>query len=234
MTCIIYLINLDERKDRLQESAIQFEKADLEFNRISAEKPKTGIANDFLTPTVEACWRSHLKTYQLFLNTNYEYALILEDDFVFNKKIDFALYIEQMRISSIDLLQIGYLRPGLMNKFRWLFEEIEKSFFGFLYLVSRIKPLHGLSSRMRVHEAGIANSEFTLSSFLPGTHAYIINRQLAKSILDANSFVLSADEFFIALAKMRSHRICRLKFSAISQSNSKPSIEDRFVGWGRE
>jgi len=30
---------------------------------------------------------------------------------------------------------------------------------------------------------------------------------------------------------MRSHRICRLNFSVISQSNSKPSIEDRFVGW---
>ena len=234
MTSTIYLINLDERKDRLQESVLQFEKADLVFNRISAEKPCAAFANEFLTPTVDACWRSHLKTYQQFLETDYEYALILEDDFVINKKIDLEFYIKQMRISHLDLLQIGYLLPGLMNKIRWLFEEIEKIFFRILYLVSRVKPMHGLTSRMRVHEAGSANSEFTLSSFLPGTHAYIINRKLAKSILGANSFVLSADEFFIALAKMRSHRICRLTFSVISQSNSKPSIEDRFVGWGRE
>ena len=234
MTCTIYLINLDERKDRLQESAIQFERADLGFKRISAEKPESAFANDFLTPTVEACWRSHLKTYQEFLETDYEYALVLEDDFVFNREIDLALYLKKMRTSNIDLLQIGFLLPGLMNKIRWLFEEIEKNIFRTLYLVSRIKPLRGLSSRMRVHEAGIVKSELTLNSFLPGTHAYIINRKLAKSILDANSFVLSADEFFIALAKMRSHRICRLKFSAISQSNSKPSIEDRFVGCERE
>jgi GR25 family glycosyltransferase involved in LPS biosynthesis len=233
MTFATYLINLDDRVDRLDEARAHLEKSNLQYVRISAVSQNPSIKSDFLTPTVYACWQSHLKTYSRFLESDYKYALIFEDDLVIKRDFNIDRYISIAEDLDLDLLQLGFLLPGLFNRIRWVYEEIEKCFFFGLSLISYLKPFRKLQGRMRVIEALTLRFHITNSSFLPGTHAYLIRRNFAQSILKEDPGVLSADEFFISLSKMRSFRMARLSRSVISQSKSLPSITSRYKSWGK-
>lgn len=225
----IFLINLDDRKDRLDSSTKQLNAIDLPFVRVSAVPSKNVEESIFLTDSVLACWKSHLKTYSILVESDLEYALILEDDFLIKNPKKFSSFLENLETERHDLLQIGFLLPGIFNRLRWIFEELEKLIFYFIGFVSSIIGLRSLSQRLRIAEASSASVIYTQSSFLPGTHAYLINRKMASALMSLDSPQFSADEFFIALSKMRSFRMARFWRSLITQSNSAPSINDRFV-----
>lgn len=226
-----YLINLDHREDRLAQAQAELAAAKLSYTRVSAVTQNPSIDSAFLTPSVYACWQSHLKTYALFLESNHEYALIVEDDLEIRTGAKFDNYVTVAKDLNLDLLQIGFLLPGLFNRIRWMYEEIEKYMFFCISVMSRFKPFMNLKGRMRVEEAFSFKLGLTKASFMPGTHAYIIGRKLAQAILEENPRVLSADEFFISLAKMRSFQIARLSLSVVSQNDSEPSITSRYKSW---
>lgn len=86
---ITYLINLDRSPDRLEKMKTEFSKAHLDFERISAVDARTldetsyRVDNRYdrdLMPGEIGCYLSHIKTLQSFLKTDYEFALIIEDD----------------------------------------------------------------------------------------------------------------------------------------------------------
>lgn len=98
----VYLINLDRSQDRLEYVRDNILKLGFGLNRISAvdgrllskeeinnvidiEKYKRAIG---YTPKVGmiGCNLSHIKTWTTFLNSNFEFALILEDDVSFDSK----------------------------------------------------------------------------------------------------------------------------------------------------
>jgi GR25 family glycosyltransferase involved in LPS biosynthesis len=178
---------------------------------------------------VLACWKSHIKTYSRLIASDLEYALVLEDDFLIKNPKKFSSFLESLCMEQFDLLQIGFLLPGMFNRMRWIFEELEKLVFYSLGFISRNIGLKSLSQRLRIAEARSVSVRFTQSSFLPGTHAYLINRKMALALTSLDSPQFSADEFFIALSKMRSFKMVRFWRSLITQSNSAPSINDRFV-----
>lgn len=223
-----YLINLDNRPDRLETSAKQLHNLGIDFRRISATDGNNLPGNSFLTSNVLACWQSHLLAYKTFLSSEAKYALILEDDFEVLKPSHFELNMDKWSSTEYDLVQIGFLLPGFYNKFRIVFEEIEKLFFKLLSKIALLLKLQSLSSRLRVREATATPIWMTASSFLPGTHAYLINRSLAEAIIKEGASNLSADEYFISLAKMRSFKIGRLWKSQVGQNGSQPSILKRF------
>lgn len=225
----IFLINLDDRKDRLDSSSKQLNEIGLQFIRISAVSSKDVEENLFLTEPVLACWKSHIKTYSTLVASELEYALVLEDDFLINHPKKFSRFLESLDTEKYDLLQLGFLLPGIFNRLRWIFEELEKLIFYSLGFVCRNIGLRSLSQRLRVAEARSAPVRYTQSSFLPGTHAYLINRKMALALMSLDSPQFSADEFFIALSKMRSFRMARFWCSLITQSKSAPSINDRFL-----
>ena len=225
----IFLINLDDRNDRLDSSTKQLNKVGLEFTRVSALPSKDVEESIFLTDSVLACWKSHLKTYSILVESDLEYALILEDDFLLKNPKKFSKFLTSLETERYDLLQIGFILPGIFNRLRWIFEELEKVIFYSIGSVSRIIGLRSLSQRLRIAEANSASLRYTQSSFLPGTHAYLINRKMAAALTSLDSPQFSADEFFIALSKMRSFRMARFWRSLINQNNSAPSINDRFV-----
>ena len=225
----IFLINLDDRKDRLDSSTKQLNEMDLQFVRVSAVPSADVEVSIFLTDPVLACWKSHIKTYSILIESEVEYALILEDDFLIKNPKKFSRFLQSLETESSDLLQIGFLLPGVFSRLRWIFEELEKVIFYSLGVVSRIIGLKSLSNRLRVAEASSASVRYTQSSFLPGTHAYLINRKMASALVSLDSPQFSADEFFIALSKMRSFKMARLWRSLVTQSNSAPSISHRFV-----
>jgi len=225
----IFLINLDDRRDRLDSATKQLNEIDLKFTRVSAVSSRDVEENLFLTEPVLACWKSHIKTYSRLIASDLEYALVLEDDFLIKNPKKFSSFLESLYMEQFDLLQIGFLLPGMFNRMRWIFEELEKLIFYSLGFISRNLGLKSLSQRLRIAEARSVSVRFTQSSFLPGTHAYLINRKMALALTSLDSPQFSADEFFIALSKMRSFKMVRFWRSLITQSNSAPSINDRFV-----
>jgi GR25 family glycosyltransferase involved in LPS biosynthesis len=225
----IFLINLDDRRDRLDSATKQLNEIDLKFTRVSAVSSRDVEENLFLTEPVLACWKSHIKTYSRLIASDLEYALVLEDDFLIKNPKKFSSFLESLYMEQFDLLQIGFLLPGMFNRMRWIFEELEKLIFYSLGFISRNLGLKSLSQRLRIAEARSVSVRFTQSSFLPGTHAYLINRKMALALMSLDSPQFSADEFFIALSKMRSFKMARFWRSLITQSNSAPSINDRFV-----
>jgi len=225
----IFLINLDDRKDRLDSSTRHLNEIDLQFTRVSAVSSRDVEESLFLTKPVLACWKSHIKTYSMLIASDLEYALVLEDDFLIKNPKKFSGLLERLNTEKYDLLQLGFIFPGMFNRMRWIFEEIEKLIFYSLGFVCKSIGLKSFSQRLRIAEARSASVRFTQSSFLPGTHAYLINRKMASALISLDSPQFSADEFFIAFSKMRSFRVARFWRSLITQSASAPSIDDRFV-----
>ena len=225
----IFLINLDDRSDRLESSTKQLKAAGLQFTRIPAVSFTEVEGSMFLTAPVLACWKSHLKTYSALIASDFDYALVLEDDFSIYRTKKFSKFLSDLEIGKYDLLQIGFLLPGLLNRLRWVYEELEKLFFHTLGLFSKSVGLKSFSKRLRIAEATSASLKFTQSSFMPGKHAYLVSRTMALTLADLDSPHFSADEFLIALSKMRSFRMSRFWRSLITQSNSAPSINNRFL-----
>lgn len=92
-----YLINLDRSPDRLLQMQKRLEKMQLPFRRVSAVDGKQVVFTDkeinaskyekyhgkYVTSTEVACYISHYDVLTLFLESDKEYALILEDDMEF-------------------------------------------------------------------------------------------------------------------------------------------------------
>ncbi len=230
----IFLINLDDRTDRLESSTKQLKAMGLQFTRIPAVSFTEVAMSVFLTAPVLACWKSHLKTYSALIASDFDYALVLEDDFLIVKPKKFSRLLQSRQIEKHDLMQIGFLLPGMLNRLRWCFEELEKVFFYTFGHLSKSIGLKSFLPRLRIAEANNSSLRYTQSSFLPGTHAYLINKKMAAALIELDSSHLSADEFFIALSKMRSFRMARVRRSLITQSNSAPSINERFVMRGEK
>lgn len=84
-----YLINLDRATDRLQLMVKEFEKCQIDFERISAVDAKKLDSNSYqiknkydreLVPGEIGCYLSHVKTLSHFLSSDNDFAIIIEDD----------------------------------------------------------------------------------------------------------------------------------------------------------
>lgn len=85
----IYLINLDRATERLNSIVQEFKNQHLNYERIPAvdarnlEQEKYSIQNkydrDLLSGEI-ACFLSHIKTLKTFLASDFEFAIIIEDD----------------------------------------------------------------------------------------------------------------------------------------------------------
>jgi glycosyl transferase family 25 len=125
----VYFINLDKSIDRRGHITPQLKKLGYEFTRISAvygkqlpitqkekfvdrSKYRLLMHGEIGDGTI-GCYLSHVKTWQTFLKSNYSYALIFEDDVVFNP-VKLKLLIETLKTydSDWDLVNIDINRPG--------------------------------------------------------------------------------------------------------------------------
>ncbi len=121
---IIYWINLDRSIDRRKRMELVLKKFNIKNKRIKASDGKLESDNDiyekFTTDKFKmskleyACLLSHLNTIKEFANSNYENALILEDDI----SLEFSIFWDK-NISKIiseapedwDIIMLGYLPP---------------------------------------------------------------------------------------------------------------------------
>jgi GR25 family glycosyltransferase involved in LPS biosynthesis len=118
----IYFINLEKSKDRFHKMNNQCNKYSLPCNRIIAVDGKSFHKNDYIKyikrPKMKdnsiACFLSHIKALQTFIDSYKSYAIILEDDVDINpqlldylKKVQFDLEKEN---EDFDIIFLGGTR----------------------------------------------------------------------------------------------------------------------------
>lgn len=228
-----YLINLDRQPERFASATHELESVGLSPSRVNAIDMFDLEMNDeyFVTSGVRACWLSHLKVLQLIADSEEPRALILEDDIeILDIKRVTSILISS-ELQSWDLVQIGFITPGLLNKLTRIYRNMEHNFFKVVYYISTRNKFAQriLGDRLRVRLAGMVPSGFIGDDFLPGTHAYLISKQMAQSILRLNSpQFLSADDFYTALSHMRSFSCIRSKVSHVGQKDFPKFGGERF------
>jgi GR25 family glycosyltransferase involved in LPS biosynthesis len=110
MSVAIYLINLDDRKDRLSNFSKQAKNYNLNFERLKAAQPYEIDNNPFVEGNVAACWVSHQRAAQKLIDSEHSHAVILEDDAVINRSlVELLNHLQNHDLPPLDLLQLGYL-----------------------------------------------------------------------------------------------------------------------------
>lgn len=218
-----FLINLDRDSDRLAWSNIQLTEIGIQYNRVSAvdmNQLRTS-ENDLVTLGVKACWESHKKTLQQFLEGDSEFALILEDDVQFMNFRKIRKMLQKAPWQEFDVYQVGFLSHGILAKASIHISNLESIFFKVLSIFlnasgAKLKA----RNRMRVKQASRMPFGMVAARFEAGTHCYFISRHAATVVLSLNNpQFLSADDFFSALARMRSLKFGRPSKSLADQKN---------------
>lgn len=107
---VVYYINLDSREDRKAHIEKTLKKCGLEkiSNRISAIKREIGVMG---------CVESHILSLEKFIESNLEYALIIEDDLLVKDKENFKKNILKIFENSVDfdIVQISGNHINLLD-----------------------------------------------------------------------------------------------------------------------
>ena len=227
-----YLINLDERPDRLKNAKRQFELIGLDFERIPAIKPDENFSElyPFVTPGVAAIWLSHMYCIEKFLTSGEDFALIFEDDFLFTEKSLSENFLKILP-QEYDFFQIGFLKTNIIDKTDLLIANTLDLYLKILAFISKVpsKGLQELQSRFLISDQLDTPWNHVRHDVRPGAHAYLVSREFASHLVEFNNPLLfSADAFYISLAKMRSFRMARFRKSQIDQDGSESSVEARF------
>jgi GR25 family glycosyltransferase involved in LPS biosynthesis len=222
-----YVINIDESTERLAHFKALNIRFRRDFLKVSAVTPKNSDLSQvkFVSESVAACWHSHLKVFSSFLNSDYEFAFIQEDDSLL-KELDLNNYINFMKVHHIDFLQIGFLYGTIGRRL----EIFGKNFLHIFLLVIKIftrpfKFLSWVGKKPLVKEIFLSSPWLVPADVRAGTHAYIVSRHFANNVKDLNDPIfLAADDFYIALSRMRSFSMYRLLRSKAKQGPWKSTI----------
>jgi len=103
----IFCINLDKRFDRWKESRNEFEKHNLQVERITAIDGKIQNVNTNLKPGELGCILSHLKVIKKAKKDNLKNVLILEDDVEFDKNLNQLFFEYESQLPKWDMLYFG-------------------------------------------------------------------------------------------------------------------------------
>jgi len=112
----VYVINMDKSTERLKKIGSSLDAMGVPFERISGSDECRARASGFpinaycstsCPSAVIGCAHSHVRAWQAFLDTDEEYAIILEDDATFTD--DFVSRIQDVLNSGVDfdLIQLG-------------------------------------------------------------------------------------------------------------------------------
>jgi hypothetical protein len=210
----LYVINLEGDANRW-DSVIQ-ETANTFFETIRVDAIKAGDLpeHDFISSGVHAAWLSHLKAIRAFLDSDAEFAIIAEDDFHIASLRELLNTVENLKSLPWDMVQLGFLYPGIDTRVKILLANTEGTVFNLLGKLSQLPGLttKSFSSRMRVKQSLGTPKGFVVDDCQPGAHFYLVRRSFCKSISKLNDpQFLSIDDFYTALSKMRTFKMLRIK-----------------------
>lgn len=228
------IINVESRKDRQLEMEKRFKKLNLSFEFIKAIEPSDLVATSqkLLSQTAECVWLSHIKCLHISSKRNHP-TLIVEDDATFLlKSHELTALANQMSENGIDFIQIGYLNlnlaEGIAIRIRNLY-----NFFTKKNLAPRFLKLFGFKEVERSASQGWRRNlpnNFVVNDVRYGAHCYLVSPNFAKSMLELNSpAFLAADDFYVALSRMKTFRMVRLAKSLSGQDGSPSSFSQRYL-----
>lgn len=227
VTIRAFCINLDSRTDRLDNLDVQERKLHYKLERFSAVTP-ADLTNDqcnYVPCAVAACWQSHVLLFNKIVEENVDIALICEDDFNLGV-LDLGNLTNFMIANQIDVLQLGFLKGTLGRKVDLYGRNVLHII---LHILKRLYKRFPVLAKIReirlLNELRFSNFEYVPYDFRFGTHCYLISLDAAKEIRYLNNpQFLAADDFFIALSKMKHFQIGRLLISRAKQMDSPSSI----------
>ena len=223
-----FLINLDNREDRLAEAASQFHKIPFQVDRVSAILASDIESKEpFVPGGVAATWRSHQKAMRAHLDSSFEFAIILEDDFVVNFDIQKVLN-KILTIGDFDLVQFGYLNTSFLRRFfRYLIGCRDL----LLKIICKIASVTNwnILNKLIVREQKNIPFGIVLNDIQAGGQSYLVSRKFseASQFMNNPSF-LSADGMLMALSETRTFKVGRTRRNYFSQSDSVSSVQQRF------
>lgn len=219
-TIPLYVINLSKDVDRWASVSGEVSDHPFQTKRVDAVNAIDLPRSEFVSPGVNAAWLSHMKAMQEFLDSKEEIAIIAEDDFHLVNPLKFFTKFNSLRWSEWDLVQLGFLKPGLDTRLKIRFANLENLLFRVLGKVSELKVIRNMrfSSRMRVRQSLLTPNGFVIDDCQPGAHFYMVRRSFCEAILTLNHpQFLSIDDFYTALSRMRTFKMIRVKHSLVSQ-----------------
>ena len=121
-----YVINLDRDSSRWKHMQESFQGTSFELSRVSAidgnalalpspyfDSTRFRLLHGRLVNIYEiACYRSHIKAIQAFLQSNEEYALFCEDDIVVHPKLESVIAAALLEKDSWNILRLSGLSVG--------------------------------------------------------------------------------------------------------------------------
>jgi GR25 family glycosyltransferase involved in LPS biosynthesis len=224
-----FLINLEQRPDRMTSSIEEAKKLELNLIRVDAVRANSPhLGESLLTPSATACWESHKKALRVFLETEMQHCLVLEDDFLVTSVSGVLDSLGQVTLSDWDFIQIGYLNTGFRDRISRILTDLETSVFRLLGNLAHLPLIRkrNLASRLRIVRVQGVPSFFIPDDIRSGAHAYIVSRNLAQVLLSLNQpAFLTADGLYSALAWDKKFKMIRVRHSFIKQSDSPSSIK---------
>jgi hypothetical protein len=155
-----------------------------------------------------------------FLESGSDFALIAEDDFHIKDPSDLISFIKTLSYLDWDMVQFGFLKPGIDTRIKIIIAHAENVLFNFLGILSQVPGLtsRNFSSRMRVRQSLTTPKGFVIDDCQPGAHFYLVRKSFCQSISNLNDpQFLSIDDFYTALSKMRTFKMLRIKKNLVTQ-----------------
>jgi len=204
----------------------------LEIERVEAvtREEIAEVDEPYVSDGVAATWRSHQKAMRLFLESEDEITLIMEDDFLVPANFNGSLR-KIIQFKNFDFLQIGILRPSPTSGIS-IFVSNFQDFA--LKILSKILNLNlrffkPYSKRVLLREQEGVPYFLVCNDIRAGGHAYLVSRAFALAAQKMNQpAFLSSDGVFMSIGGMRSFRMFRLRKSLVNQTDSPTSVESRF------
>ncbi len=228
----VYVINLQSRPDRLLQISEKLASVNVPFSRVEACTPN-GLTSDYLSPSVHAIFESHMAVMRVFLESNSNFALILEDDASIDGALNFEKYVLEMQ-EGIDFLQIGFLTNDLVDKFEIAYFNTKRRFSMAIYNAIRsISPMAkmtiSLGQRLVIQDHLRFSRGCVASNIQAGAHAYFISRRFAQGVLAISNIpFLAVDDLYMALGRMRTFTMLRLTSSIVGQGDFTSDVISRF------
>jgi GR25 family glycosyltransferase involved in LPS biosynthesis len=228
----LYVINLESEKIRWDSSKDEAMRLGLQVQRIDAVNANFIEKPGYVSLGVAAAWNSHIKALQIFLESDAQYGLIAEDDFQVENEKKFRAILRDELFLKMDLVQLGFLKPGIDTRIKVFVGNIDRTVFQILGKISLLKPFSkfAFGKRMRVKESHSIPHGFVADDCQPGAHLYIVSRNFATEVIRMNNpQFLSIDDFYCALSKMRTFKMIRPKQSIAGQKPLQAWEGARFI-----
>jgi GR25 family glycosyltransferase involved in LPS biosynthesis len=226
------VINLESRVDRWSSVENQASFLNIPILRVDAIDMNSLTPDDcYVAAGVAATWKSHQKAMRTFLESEDQYALILEDDFLVSKSWNLDL-LDLALSTNPDFFQLGFLKTGPVDQINLKLSNFQDVSLKFLLRLAGFSPRIGkkFGHRLLVSEQRGLAWKIVPNNIRAGGQAYVVSRQFAQAAQHMNTPAFtSADGMFMTLGDVRSFKMFRFRKSIIDQTDSVTSVQQRYL-----